>query len=348
MSEASTSRGVQRLRALADLARQLASPIELPTLLESALVHAAELTGADAGCLRLLENSGELRIAAHWNVHPRHVERYSKVQWSDKAAPLAAAIGGPVILPVEALGEELGGLLGPRGGRAAVAALGQNRAGPGFLILAFRRKRSLPEEDLETLRTIAALLGTAVANERAHERLKREAQTDPLTGLSSRRHFEDHFRRELARSRRGGRPLSLAMIDVDHLKKINDTYGHVMGDRALEAMGRLLLEVRASDVVARYGGDEFIVLMPDTTLDEAEAVADRIRQRLDRFNEERELQFPLSASIGVRQMTNVDTDIVAEADAAMYRDKRSRREAGDPLRQSVEKELVAARTGSDR
>ena len=137
------------------------------------------------------------------------------------------------------------------------------------------------------------------------------------------------------------------MIDVDHLKKINDTYGHVMGDRALEAMGRLLLEVRASDVVARYGGDEFIVLMPDTTLDEAEAVADRIRQRLDRFNEEREFQFPLSASIGVRQMTNVDTDIVAEADAAMYHDKRSRREEGDPLRQSVEKELVAARSSTD-
>lgn len=103
--------------------------------------------------------------------------------------------------------------------------------------------------------------------------------TDPLTGLFNRRHLDASLTTEVARSRRHSSPLSLLMLDVDHFKRVNDTYGHNTGDLVLKCLGKCIMQlVRDTDIVVRYGGEEFAVIAPHTFLSAAEALAERIRQ----------------------------------------------------------------------
>ena len=119
------------------------------------------------------------------------------------------------------------------------------------------------------------------AQKQVEARLRDAATRDPLTGIHNRRHFFDIAAKELERSRRYRRPLSLAMLDADHFKQKNDQYGHLVGDELLIAFGRLAAqELRQSDLVARFGGEELVALFPETELDAAFAVTDRIRQKL--------------------------------------------------------------------
>lgn len=123
---------------------------------------------------------------------------------------------------------------------------------------------------------------------------KAEALLDPLTGLPNRRAFEMALGKEVARAERGGAPFSLILLDLDHFKRLNDTHGHTYGDEALKRVARFLVErVRAQDLVARWGGEEFAILLPATGLKEAFGVAERLRRGLE------ELGFPASFGVGV-------------------------------------------------
>ena len=134
----------------------------------------------------------------------------------------------------------------------------------------------------------------------------------------------------VARARRSGLPMSLAAVEVDRFKQINDEHGHVTGDRVLAAVASALQAVRGGDVAARYGGDEFVVLMPETRRDDADRAAARIRERVNLMNQARLFPFPISVSIGVRQLGEPGADLMADADEAMYVDKQSRPVAGRP------------------
>jgi len=113
------------------------------------------------------------------------------------------------------------------------------------------------------------------------QELKHQAITDPLTGLLNRRHFESLFNRELERARRTGAGPCLCMIDLDHFKRVNDEHGHETGDRVLQFVADFLrAQVRQTDLVARLGGEEFIILMPETTLEDAAGIVERIRVEL--------------------------------------------------------------------
>lgn len=139
--------------------------------------------------------------------------------------------------------------------------------------VALRKHRSLSQR-------LAASHAQVVAQQQAlqdaNEELERLSQTDGLTRLANRRHFDRVLAREHARHRRTGAPLSLLMIDVDHFKYVNDHYGHVLGDDYLRAVARALERgvVRATDLVARYGGEEFACLLPDTDFENACMVAE--------------------------------------------------------------------------
>ena len=111
--------------------------------------------------------------------------------------------------------------------------------------------------------------------------LKREASTDALTQVANRKMFDHSLKLAMHRAEEGGSPLCLLMIDIDHFKKFNDTYGHTLGDQILKLVGRSLTElVQVKDTAARYGGEEFAVILPDTTLDQAVAMADGIRAQV--------------------------------------------------------------------
>ena len=146
------------------------------------------------------------------------------------------------------------------------------------------------------------------------------AKRDPLTGLYNRSHFESALRQRIEHANRRTDTLAVAMIDIDGFKGVNDTQGHGAGDQALRQVGRLLAgQARDTDVVARYGGDEFAWLMPGTSVEAALAVADRIRRQAQALRTEFDL--PVSLSLGIAacpQDAAVMADLIDFADAAMY------------------------------
>ncbi len=166
---------------------------------------------------------------------------------------------------------------------------------------------------------------------RLRDKFEREATVDGLTGLRNRRWFDGTLARLYERNRRDRRPLSLLVLDVDHFKKFNDTYGHAAGDDVLKAVATTLANcLRPTDLPARYGGEEFVVLLPSTNLDGAAAAAERVRQAVASaelsISDGRRLP-PITVSIGaveLRQHENAQA-LFTEGDAALYRAKQNGR-----------------------
>lgn len=170
---------------------------------------------------------------------------------------------------------------------------------------------------------------TAEDARRRAEEAREMSMTDALTGLFNRYGLHNALHRELSEARRYSRPLSCLIIDVDNFKGINDTYGHAAGDAALMQLGRVLSEtVRGSDIVCRYGGEEFLVLAPETQLEGALALGEKIRQTAAaRPFGDGERVFPLTLSIGAAQLSDSESghDMIARADAALYQAKEEGR-----------------------
>ncbi|MBT4518968.1 MAG: diguanylate cyclase [Halieaceae bacterium] len=165
---------------------------------------------------------------------------------------------------------------------------------------------------------------------KTHAKLYRQAHTDFLTGAYNRRHFLAHVASETTRSKRHKHPLSLLLIDIDHFKKVNDTYGHLTGDEVLAFLVSTVKEtMRGNDMIARFGGEEFIILLPDTTKEGAIRFSDRLQNRLSLL-EMKSVggeRFFFTISIGISEYkAEVDiNDWINQADSALYNAKQSGR-----------------------
>lgn len=168
----------------------------------------------------------------------------------------------------------------------------------------------------------AGLLLLLVKSRRERAFFKGLAQTDRLTGLGNRRHFEEELKREFEEALRYNRPLSLLMIDLDHFKIFNDRYGHCAGDRQLQQFAKVLLRgVRGADLAARWGGEEFIVLLPQTGKGRARRVAERVHRLT-----ETELN-NITVSIGAAEgggKGDTSSALIERADTALYQAKKRR------------------------
>lgn len=164
-----------------------------------------------------------------------------------------------------------------------------------------------------------------------YEKTVSRSVTDALTHLYNRHFMDTHLENLVQQAHRHNRPLSLMLIDVDHFKPINDTYGHAIGDEALQGVAKVLLRgIRTADMAARYGGEEFVVLLPETDLLSATVVTDRIRQMVETtsFRVSHEIgNLNLTVSIGAAQLRKGEsaTQIIKRADEALYKAKTSGR-----------------------
>ena len=177
-----------------------------------------------------------------------------------------------------------------------------------------------------------AMIRDITDRKRTEAELRLLATTDPLTGLANRRHLIERAERELLRLQRFGNPFTLMTLDIDHFKRINDTYGHACGDRALCALAATCVGLlREIDMVGRMGGEEFTIILPETVGDEAMLVADRIRRGIAelRFDSDTPgLDFGFTVSIGVAECHREDARIeqpLARADHALYEAKAAGR-----------------------
>ncbi len=165
----------------------------------------------------------------------------------------------------------------------------------------------------------------------ANDLLSRQTMTDDLTGLYNRRFFNMTLDKESARCTRTGEPFSLLILDLDHFKQINDTFGHPAGDAVLRKVAATLQQsIRKPDTACRYGGEEFALLMPGATAAAAHRVAERVRSRISSLTSEAlTIPRPVTVSIGIRSVNRNETlspsQIIAEADAALYTAKHNGR-----------------------
>jgi diguanylate cyclase len=189
----------------------------------------------------------------------------------------------------------------------------------------------------ETVRARDELLGShkraLEAEQRIHEleieleRIGDQVSEDQLTGVLNRRGMDDAMQREAARANRRHAPLSVALLDIDNFKKLNDNHGHQAGDAALKHLAEVIREtMRPNDVVARYGGEEFLILLPDTEVDPAIEVMVRLQRELTRrffLHDNERLLITFSCVVALLQPQETQEAVIARADAAMYQAKRA-------------------------
>ena len=198
-----------------------------------------------------------------------------------------------------------------------------------LLTLTSPRSNAFSDEIHRVLEIIEYPVSVVVDNARLHEGTRRLAITDGLTRLFNHRHFYELLEQEFQRTRRYKTNLSMIMIDIDFFKHINDTYGHQAGDEILKELANVISrEVREVDLLARYGGEEFAVLLPQTNLEKAQDVAERIRKSVENHEfDSLESIIKVTISIGVagfpENMVDSQTELVQVADAALYKAKES-------------------------
>jgi diguanylate cyclase (GGDEF)-like protein len=201
----------------------------------------------------------------------------------------------------------------------------------GLITLYNAGARAFTEEDAQVAELFASQVAIALDNSRRVELMERQAVTDELTGLYNRRAFALMGEKEVGRARRYQRPLALILFDIDHFKTVNDSHGHLIGDHVLRVLTeRVTKTTRVTDIVCRYGGEEFIVLMPEAGREEALAMAERLREEISRMTVVTAGgTLSLTISLGVASLgSNSDEDLdslIARADRAMYQAKAAGR-----------------------
>lgn len=202
----------------------------------------------------------------------------------------------------------------------------------GVLNVNHTKENAFSGDDMALFTAVANQIAIAIENAKLFELTKKMSVTDSLTGLYNHGFFQKQLSEELERARRYGRNVSLLMIDVDRFKKINDKYGHTVGDRILQAVADMFkMYSRHVDTVARYGGEEFAIVLPETDREQAKIVAERLRkdvEKMEIYVEELEKNLKTTISIGISSYpVNAETqeELIESADKALYRAKSTGR-----------------------
>ncbi|HYY81655.1 MAG TPA: diguanylate cyclase, partial [Actinomycetes bacterium] len=318
-------------RSMSRLGDTLTSTHDLPKLLAVILEAAVQARRARAGSLLLLgQDRTVLHRQAVCGLAEDEVDEHIPVGLG--VAGSVAATGRPVVLASLADG---GGRAAepPAATQVSVPLLIQGRILGVLSLYDHEGGTPFTLEDAAALTAFAVQAAVAIENVELHAEAERLSVTDPLTGTWNYRYFERRFEQEIERSRRFGRVLALLMIDLDHFKAINDRHGHQRGDDVLmEFAGRVTASVRDIDTFARHGGEEFVLILPETSLEGGLAVAEKLR-RLTRgapfAARQDDPGLALTISIGVAsfpQHATAPQELLRAADDALYEAKMQGRD----------------------
>jgi diguanylate cyclase (GGDEF)-like protein len=323
----------RELTALYSLANAVGSSLELREVLTVALegiakefaVGAGEIavTGAPDETLAIYCREARI-IAAYRGASAPRLSRKLASQVAKSGKPLVNRLDSDPLSRLDAAEQPLGV------NQLAVFPIKTKGRTLGVLTLAFTKKRPITDRDQKLLVTIGSMVGAGIENSRLYQRLRQLSFTDPMTGLYNRRFIIKRLKAELERASRYDHRLSVIMVDVDGFKELNDRFGHIFGDLALK---KIALATRAAcrriDYVGRYGGDEFLIILPETETSSAAVVSDRVRRHINSLS----LPVPdgagpvsLTASLGLAVYPDSGGDaaaVIMAADKRLYRAKRA-------------------------
>ena len=271
----------------------------------------------------------EIRAEAGTTAH----EKGTKIPVSSGIVGRVARSGETALVHTGADGQTRGLLTSSRTVLCIPITYGESTL--GVLNVESEQENAFSTEDQLIMNTLADLLATALHNSFVFQKLQQQSITDGLTSIKTRRFFWESLAAEWKRASRSGRPFSVVLVDLDKFKEVNDNFGHMEGDLVLARVGRLLEQkCRQSNVVARYGGDEFVILMPETGVEQAQILAERLRLWL--ATDPMLSEHHITGSFGVATFPLHGfsaEDIIRVADAGMYVSKRA---GGDRVSTSEE------------
>jgi diguanylate cyclase (GGDEF)-like protein len=315
---------VERRDSLIDIVRAVNATLEPPKIAEVIVERAATWLPAPCWAVVSSDQTGQLSVLAERGVTPemgKAVHAIAKWVMSGGQEFVTADLARDARLPHDSVGAVIAFPLSCRGRRVG-ALLGLDRQ-------ASAREPRLAAGMLRAVRVLLEPASVALDNALLLKRAEALSVTDDLTHLFNSRYLNLVLRRETKRASRNGRPLSLLFIDLDGFKSVNDTHGHLFGSRALvEAAAVIRSSARETDVVARFGGDEFAIVLPDTGGEGAFAVGARVREKVAayKFLAADSLDIHLTVSVGVATLPDVadsSEELVQAADKAMYQVKES-------------------------
>lgn len=293
----------------------------------------------DAVTLLLIDPEFEIRrILENLGLHDKH----SDLLFCDDASPIMQLFPNEPLAQLGRCDEQTRQLLFPNNeshlASMALFPLVRNRQLIGCLnIGSAQQERFIRGSATDFLERLAAIVAVCFENAFNHERLKLLGLLDPLTGIHNRRYFDQRLDEEISRSLREERTLSCLFLDIDHFKQFNDIYGHHIGDLVLQEVARLIkIQMRQSDVLARFGGEEFAVLLVQTDENLATEIAERIRQQIGshKITLDNNTNLSVTISIGCTTLDSNDGSLTTleasqkllmRADEALYRSKQQGR-----------------------
>ncbi|MFH2006359.1 MAG: diguanylate cyclase [bacterium] len=325
-AEAQRSRLAENMR---ELSHGLSSTLDLQEVLARLLTGVTNALESDRAVVYLLEEQDLVRFVTAGRIEERslrfRLETDSLLSWVvEERKPVVVRDARRDARIVKHGQEE------PLTSWIGVPLISKDRVA-GVLVLENDRQSAYSDNEAEIAFAFAGQAGIAIENARLFAEVQRLAITDELTGLMNRRQFFSLAEREFSRARRYGYPLSVVMVDVDHFKQVNDTHGHQVGDEVLAEIARRLAgALRDVDVLGRYGGEEFAVVLPDTgTKDAPIGLAERLRRCVaDEPIVTGAGAISKTVSLGVAQLRTQDKDLtklLARADAALYEAKEAGR-----------------------
>jgi len=331
------TRTVQELQAFNEIGRTLAGTLELHEVLSLIMQHVSEVLRPGHWSLLLADEArGDLAFEIAVGEGAERLKGM-RLPLGEGLAGHVARSGEPVLLAdarsdprFAARFDAASGLV--TGSVVAVPLRSKGRVLGVVELVNPQGTRRFDGDDLRTLQALADYAAIAIDNARAYERIRELTLQDEHTGLYNARHLWQQLELEVARSHRTGRPFSLVFLDLDRFKQVNDRHGHQAGSAVLREVGELVrARIRAIDVPVRYGGDEFVVLLPETDRAQARAAAERLREGVNAevFLRGRGLAVHVTASFGLATYPadgRTPEELVQRADAAMYRVKETTRD----------------------